>query len=72
MSEGNKKLARTTWGVLDYIYMKNTIMKIFSDPLGADDSSSGIFAVKQECFYGNVKNDQNKPLGKFVFRQGNN
>ena len=36
--------------------MKNTIMNISRNLSGTNDSSSGVLAVKQECFNGNAMN----------------
>lgn len=43
MNKENDKLARTTCRVLDYIYMKNTVMKIFGDLCGNKGKSKWIF-----------------------------
>ena len=50
MTEDNEKLARTTAGKLTYSNMKETIMRIFSDP-GAVVDEVKTPAIKEEVLY---------------------
>lgn len=53
MSKENEKLVRTTYGVLEYKHMKNTIMTIFGNPCGSEGNSNvDPLTIKQECFLG--------------------
>ena len=67
VAEDNEKLARTTVGELCYVNMKQTLMRIFGDPIAMGEDTK-VPAIKEEVFYSRYQRGRFRGRGRYNFR----